>query len=228
MGLTARAIKGVATDPADTWVRVVEKLAQRLEWRREPCLYEVDPDWESRLHDLLNVAWPCAACAEFHELWPKVVEEMLALGLRAGPQSFGPWNDGDMALVRAIWCLVRHLRPDHVVETGVAHGFTSRFILEALARNNNGHLWSIDLPPASEDLQKQVGIAVPQHLRERWSYIRGSSRRHLPRLLRQLKQIDLFVHDSLHSERNVRFEMDHAAKALAPKGAIVVDDIDAN
>ena len=34
-----------------------------------------------------------------------------------------------------------------VVETGVAHGVTSRFILEALERNGRGFLWSIDLPP---------------------------------------------------------------------------------
>jgi hypothetical protein len=43
----------------------------------------------------------------------------------------------------------------------------------------------------------------------------------------QLGQIDLFVHD-LQSERNVRFELDRAWAAMAPKGAIVVDDVDAN
>jgi hypothetical protein len=65
-------------------------------------------------------------------------------------------------------------------------------------------------------------------LRYRWSYILGSSRRRLPRLLSQLGKIDLFVHDSLHSERNVRFEMDRAWVSLRPGGAIVVDDIDLN
>jgi methyltransferase family protein len=226
--LPAHAIRGIATDPADSWRRVVDKLAERLEWRKEPCLYAADPDWEKRLHALLEITWPCAACASFHELWPVVVQEMLALGLQAGPESFGPWNDGDMGLTRAIWCLIHHLRPNRVVETGVAHGFTSRFILEALKRNQIGQLWSIDLPPISGDLQRQVGIAVPEHLRQRWTYIRGSSRRRLPRLLRELKQIDLFVHDSLHSERNVRFEMNQAVRTLTSKGAIVVDDVDAN
>ena len=48
-----------------------------------------------------------------------------------------------------------------------------------------------------------------------------------PRAL-PLGEIDLFVHDSLHSERNVRFEMDLAWSALRPGGAIVVDDIDVN
>jgi hypothetical protein len=57
--------------------------------------------------------------------------------------------------------------------------------------------------------------------------LKGSSRR-LPELLSKLGQIDLFIHDSLHSERNVRFELDHALPALRPGGAVVVDDIDAN
>jgi len=63
-------------------------------------------------------------------------------------------------LVRAIWCLTRHLRPKTVVETGVAHGVTSRCILEALTRSGDGRLWSIDLPPLERDWRKQVGMAV--------------------------------------------------------------------
>ncbi len=127
-----------------------------------------------------------------------------------------------------MWCLTRNLRPAKVVETGVARGFTSRFILEAMERNGTGHLWSIDLPPTNPELQRQVGAAVEDRLRDRWSYIRGSSRRHLPGLLHELGQIDLFLHDSLHSERNVRFELDRAWGALRPGGAAVIDDIDAN
>jgi hypothetical protein len=122
--------------------------------------------------------------------------------------SFQWWNDGDAGFVRTIWCLVRHLRPRKIVETGVAHGVTSRFILEALKRNGDGHLWSIDLPPLERQWREQVGVAVGDRFPDRWSYIRGSSRRHLPNLLSQLGEIDLFIHDSLHSERNVRFEID--------------------
>jgi predicted O-methyltransferase YrrM len=120
------------------------------------------------------------------------------------------------------------MKPTRVVETGVAHGVTSRFILEALDRNGGGHLWSIDLPPIQPFLKRQVGIAVGDSFKDRWSYIKGSSRRRLPRLLSQLGEIDLFIHDSLHSERNLRFELDRAWPALRTRGAIVVDDVDAN
>ena len=118
--------------------------------------------------------------------------------------------------------------PKKIVETGVAHGVTSRFILEALNRNGDGHLWSIDLPPVERVWREQVGAAVGDAYKDRWSYIEGSSRRRLPDLLSRLGEIDLFIHDSLHSERNVRFELDRAWAAITPNGAIVVDDVDAN
>jgi len=121
-----------------------------------------------------------------------------------------------------------HLKCETVVETGVAHGVTSRIILEAMIRNGRGHLWSIDLPPLDRALREQVGVAVDPVMRDRWTYISGSSRRRLPGLLSRLGRIDLFVHDSLHSERNVRFELDRAWPVLRPEGALVVDDIDAN
>jgi cephalosporin hydroxylase len=148
--------------------------------------------------------------------------------VRVGPASFNGFNDGDAALVRAIWCLVCHLSPSQIVETGVAHGFTSRFILEALEQNGAGHLSSIDLPPLDSTMQRQIGMAVEPHLRPRWSLTLGSSRRCLATLLEALGAIDIFVHDSLHSERNVRFELDLAWRYLRPGGALVVDDVDSN
>ena len=193
-----------------------------------PDLYKAEDAWDRRMHELLGVTWPCQASLEFPALWSEVIEELEVKGIRVGPETFQGWNDGDIGLVRAIWCLTRHLRPRKVVETGVLHGITSRFVLEALERNGVGHLWSIDLPPLEHIYQDQTGMAVSSRFQAHWSYIRGSSSRRLPGLLSKLGQIDLFIHDSLHSEHNVRFELDKAWAALRPGGAVVVDDIDAN
>jgi hypothetical protein len=218
----------LAADPIEVWTTMIDSYVAQREQRRPSCPYEADRNWQPQLHDALGVSWPCDEASEFSDLWPKVISELEAKGIRAGPESFQWWNDGDAGLVRAIWCLTRHLRPKNVVETGVAHGVTSRLILEALERNGDGHLWSIDLPPLDRTWRQQIGVAVGHRLSARWSYIRGSSRRRLPGLLSQLGQIDLFIHDSLHSERNVRFELDRAWAALGPYGALVVDDVDAN
>jgi predicted O-methyltransferase YrrM len=218
----------VARHPGDLWGRVCDDLVYAREQRRPPCRYEAVADWEKRFHEFLGVPWPCATNAECSLLWPSIINLLSAKGIRVGPESYLYWNDGDPALIRALWCLVRHLRPQKIVETGVAHGMTSRFILEALKKNGTGGLWSIDLPPFQPAWQDQVGIAVVDAVRQRWSLIRGSSRQRLAPLLSQLGSIDLFIHDSLHSERNLRFELDRAWAALKPGGVIVVDDVDAS
>jgi Methyltransferase domain len=228
VGLAQRAIAATTTDTADLWNRSIDKIAERREWKRPKCHYESVPNWDQRLHSILRAPFPCPICAELNGLWTGINDTLVAAGIPTGPQSFGPWNDGDAGLVRAAWSLTRHLQPQRVVETGVAHGLTSRVILEAMARNGSGHLSSIDLPPVDIGLRQQVGAAVSPDVAGRWTYILGSSRRRLPGLLSRLGQIDLFVHDSLHSERNVRFELDRAWHALRPGGAALIDDIDAN
>jgi hypothetical protein len=46
----------------------------------------------------------------------------------------------------------------------------------------------------------------------------------LPALLNEIGPIELFVHDSSHTERNVRFELDEAWRAIRA-GAVVADDV---
>ncbi len=77
------------------------------------------------------------------------------------------------AFLQAIWCLIRRLTAAKVVETGVAHGVTSRIVLEAL--NGRGHLWSIDLPPAwAPDVHREIGASVDDRSLDQWSLIFGS------------------------------------------------------
>lgn len=222
----ARVAQALVTDPVGIWDTIRERWVQAREYRDGPCRYTPSPEWEQELHRALDVPWPCPAARELRHLWPQIVGSVQASGIDVGPESFNGFNDGDEALVRAIWCLTRHLKPAKVVETGVAHGFTSRFALEAMARNGQGGLWSIDRPPLDMAMRGRIGIAVTD--RNRWSLIAGSSRRRLPGLLAHLGEIGLFIHDSMHTERNVRFELDRAWNHMAPGGAFVVDDVDTN
>lgn len=198
-----RAVAAIAAEPLEIWTVLQEGYLAQHERPVPRGLYEAEDGWDRRMHERLGLPWPCPATSEFVVLWPKVIGELEAKGIRVGPDTLYGWNDGDAGLMRSIWCLTRHLRPRNVVETGVLHGVTSRLILEALERNGSGHLWSIDLPPLEDGLQDQIGIAVDDRSRARWTYIRGTSKRHLPGLLSKLGQIDIFIHDSLHSERNV-------------------------
>lgn len=225
----ARAGRAVLADPYAGCERILERLAERRERREPPFPYIPIDNWDERLHMALATPWPCPCYGEIDAVWQTVIDDMAARGLVAGRETFAGWDDGGRALVGAAYSIVRHRRPERVVETGVAHGVTTRFILEALARNGSGRLWSIDLPPLIErHLQTEVGIAVPERCRDRWTLVRGSSRQRLRPLLQRLGAIDLFVHDSMHTTRNLHFELVHAWGALGAAGVVLADDIDFN
>lgn len=227
----ARAVKGVLSSPGDAADKVIEKCAARWERRVRPARpqSQAAEDWERRLHELLDAPWPCPDADAFASAWAGALETMAEHGLRVGRANYGDDDDADPGLARALWCLVCHLHPAQVVETGVAHGLSSRIMLEALKRTGDGRLSSIDLPAMTiHERRAEIGVAVPDDLRGRWTYLEGASRRHLAPLLRELGQIGLFVHDSLHSTRNVRWELTTAWRALRPGGVVVVDDVDFN
>ncbi len=224
-----RVAAALARGPGEAVERIRERIAERRERLTGPSLYETEPEWEAKLHALLGVDWPCAARAEFDPLWRDIRRLLTEQNLTVGRGAYGGWDDADPAFARAVWCLARHLRPQKVVETGVARGITTRFLLEALERNGGGRLWSIDLPPLLDrKLRSQTAAAIPERCRRHWQYVEGSSRRRLPRLLADLDEIDLFVHDSTHTERNLRFELDGALAAMGARGAVVSDDVHMN
>lgn len=218
-----RYLRAVMANPVEAALYIPEHISMRHEYHAS---YEPDPNWEVRLHSWLGAPWPCPERTKLDVLWRDIASELQTQGLRFGRQTYGEYSDAEISLARAAWCTVLHQRPSVVVETGVARGVISRIVLEALNRNDRGHLWSIDLPhPFEKNLHAQTGAAVPGSHRRRWSYIEGSSRRRLPALLRSLAQVDLFIHDSLHTARNTRFEMEQTLNALASGGIMIIDDI---
>jgi hypothetical protein len=181
-----------------------------------------DEHWERHAHEIIGQPWPCIEAGKFGMVW-----DALSSSLNSG-LALGAGHDADPALARAIWCLVRHLEPERIVETGVARGIVTSSVLHALEANGRGHLWSIDLPPLLPDWHAASGAAVPSALKARWTFLRGSSRRHLPRLLKGLGEIDIFIHDSLHTAKNMRFEFQCAWPVIRPGGVLVADDAAAN
>jgi hypothetical protein len=145
-----------------------------------------------------------------------------------GPGVFSGGHNADPILGDLCYVMCRLLRPSIVVETGVAYGVTTSHILAALAANGKGQLHSIDLPPLAPDSDRSVGRLVPLHLRARWKLHRGESARLLPRLLGVLPSVDLFVHDSLHTYRCIRNELECVTAFLANNSAVIVDDIQTN
>jgi hypothetical protein len=187
---------------------------------------EADPSWNEHMHQLLGAPWPCPEAEQLNEILAETNAQLTAKGLAVGRQVYGGYSDADASFARATWCAVRHQRPAVVVETGVARGVTSRVVLEALDRNDRGRLWSIDLPhPLDHSVHSETGAAVTDGLRPRWTYVKGSSQQRLPEVIHDVHHVDVFIHDSLHTAKNTRFEMDHAAEVVPRGGVILADDI---
>jgi predicted O-methyltransferase YrrM len=227
--LLAEIAREMVANPSEVGIKLWSKFRERPERGKPRCDYIANPDWERTLYGAIGGTAPRAISSEIESVWTTVLARLADKGINAGPASYSGYNDGDPAFIRAIWRLVRHLPATKVVETGVAHGVTSRFVLDGMAGNDGGRLWSIDLPPQTmSELHNQIGVAVDEDMAGKWTYIRGSSRRHLRHLLQQTGMIDLFIHDSQHTEYNMLFEMQVAWPWIRPGGAMVVDDIDLN
>ena len=120
---------------------------------------------------------------------------------------------------------VRALRPDIVVETGVANGVSSAYLLLALHKNGRGTLYSIEVGDSSYlPAGKATGWIVPAWLRPRWKLLTGDSRVLLPKLLADLGQIDVFIHDSLHTYEHMLWEYREAYPHLRAGGLLLSDD----
>ncbi|HVJ07399.1 MAG TPA: class I SAM-dependent methyltransferase [Acidisarcina sp.] len=156
----------------------------------------------------------------------KAVSERIAEA--SAEDSFNRNHNGDFALARSIYVICRLRMPDVVLETGVANGVSSAFALQALAVNRKGRLFSIDFPPLGKEADQHVGALVPQHLRGRWKLYLGPTKRVLPDILASIGELDVFIHDSLHTFRNMTFEFESVWPRLRPGGILLSDDVGMN
>ncbi len=145
-----------------------------------------------------------------------------------------------------LYVLIRHIKPKYALETGVYYGGNTAFLLNALYKNGNGTLVSIDLPDSKIQKIKEVkgdslslsrhpsvgsseyyenmqpGFIIPEYLKKSWNFIEGSSLEEIPKLNHTF---DFYIHDSDHSFDFLNAEISFALSKMNPKGTVVVDDI---
>src|SRR3954466_15745970 len=141
-----------------------------------------------------------------------------------------------------LYSVLRLLRPEVAVETGVANGFSTAFALLALQRNGDGRLHSVDLPRevgrdydagtfyegegrAGIPSGSEPGWLIPADLKERWTLVLGRTQDELPPLLERLGTVDSFMHDSEHSFECMWFEFNEAWPHLRDGGVLLSDDV---
>ncbi len=131
-------------------------------------------------------------------------------------------------ICRLLYFLVKFSEPDVIVETGVANGFSSSYILLALDSLKKGRLISIDYLIMPWHTREKVGQAIPQSLRNRHKLIIGNSMKELEKLKINTKQFDIFMHDSSHTYKNMIEEYQIVWPHLKNGGFLLSDDVSNN
>lgn len=158
-----------------------------------------------------------------HGLSDALIEEGEQLAAKSAVKMGGP---GDLNL---LFDAVRLTGAQCVIETGVAYGWSSLAILNAISNNDSGKLYSVDMPYPKMGNEAFVGIVVPERFRSRWSLIREPDRRGLEKAIKKASgQIDLCHYDSDKSWWGRAYAFPLLWDALQPGGLFISDDIQDN
>lgn len=140
-----------------------------------------------------------------------------------------PVNFGlDKDFRRFLFSLCQYVKPDTVIETGIANGFSSSYILQSMSLRNSGKLFSIDDVFLPWHTFNKIGCAIPENLKKFHQIILGNSVPELKKILPELGSIDIFVHDSAHTFDNMMNEFTTVWPFIRKGGYLVSDDVSAN
>lgn len=114
---------------------------------------------------------------------------------------------------KALYAIVRALKPRRVLEIGTRHGCSATHFLSALEANGEGELTSIDIAdfPGTMD----------ETLAKRWTFVRADALEWLPK---NKKHFDLIYEDGAHSFEFTR-DMLAASEKAKPKLVISHDGL---
>lgn len=216
VGSMARAGRLAALHDA----RLLRTSARTL-WRsREATNFTYDLTALNRDH----LAWYCAVASDrpvdeirayFRELEEDdELRRHIRTRTERGPQR--SVSDGDARFGRRLgwYALARATHPSMIVETGTDKGLGSIVFAAALLRNGTGRVTTVDVDAGKGWL---VG--------GRWADVVdariGDSLAVIPSLA---GPVDLFLHDSLHTEGHERAELDAVRPLLSPRSLVLSDN----
>lgn len=96
-----------------------------------------------------------------------------------------------------LYFLTKKYKPEIIVETGVAAGYSSNAFLAGMHENRKGTLFSSDLPYLREkNPEKYIGLLVEEKFKYRWRlFLKGDSE-NIKEIKKEIKSVDFFHYDS--------------------------------
>ncbi len=164
------------------------------------------------------------------DIWEESKQFSKELDLRAGRiLSQLDISIGGGGLYPFLYFLTRTTKPQVVLETGVAAGFSSQAILKAMEQNGTGILYSSDLPYFRiAEPEKYIGIIVEEQLKSRWNLFIKGDKLNLDKILPQIRSIDIFHYDSDKSYIGRETVWNRVLPFLTHRSTVIFDDIDDN
>jgi predicted O-methyltransferase YrrM len=114
------------------------------------------------------------------------------------------------------YLLLREYRPEHVVEIGTFHGWSTTWILSALRDNEVGHLHSFDIV---DNVVKNVPAELSS---DRWTFNKGDVRTTLDKLP---EKVDYLFVDAAHNGRFARWYLDNLFPKVPGGTPVSVHDV---
>ena len=125
-----------------------------------------------------------------------------------------------------LFFLTRFLKPNIVLETGVAAGYSSKVILKAIEKNKNGSLYSSDFPYFRiKNPEKYIGILLSEKLKQNWNLSIEGDEINLRRFFKVIKKIDLFHYDSDKSYNGKKKVFNLIIEKMSKGSVMIFDDI---
>ena len=128
-----------------------------------------------------------------------------------------------------LYFITRYRRPEYIVETGVAAGYSTQAFLKALNANATGVLLSSDFPYFRiKNPEQYIGILVDEALKGRWKLFTKGDKINLPQIALRIPQVDIFHYDSDKTYSGRLFAMQILEKLFISNTIIIMDDIQDN
>lgn len=121
--------------------------------------------------------------------------------------------------------LHRQNRPDLSIEIGLAYGFSTLFILDAMQEGEYGHHIAID--PGADTAWNGIGLRAVKEagLSDRFHWIKATSAEALPEMQRSGKRAQFIYIDGAHLFDYALVDFFLADKLLDVGGIIAIDDM---
>ncbi|WP_294303765.1 class I SAM-dependent methyltransferase [uncultured Chryseobacterium sp.] len=138
-----------------------------------------------------------------------------------------PIKMGGAGALELIYYACEFAGAKHVVETGVAYGWSSLAALLSLEKRD-GILYSSDMPYLAQDGDRYVGCVVPDDLRPNWKLFRFADKESLPKIFAENSVFDVIHYDSDKSYNGRFWAYNELYKHLKSGGIFISDDIGDN